>query len=160
MNGSTIWAQARAALDQRQAVAANTGSSALIEGQGHSLFPYTQLIRQALQSSGWLTLVAPPSRQLLTPLLAEGVDPNRLLWVHRGATLDPVWAAEQALLARRSALVICWCEQMNSLDRRRLQLAARRSGGQVLLLGGQHSAAVPGAAVTSIVGSWLPSQVH
>lgn len=160
MNGSTIWAQARAALDQRQVLAGSSDASSFTEGQGHSLLPYTPLIRDALQSSGWLTLVAPPSRQLLTPLLADGVDPNRLLWVHRGATLDPVWAAEQALLARRSALVICWCEQMNSLDRRRLQLAARRSGGQVLLLGGQHSAVQHGVPVVRSPASWRHCHVH
>ena len=160
MNGSTIWAQARAALDQRQAGTTSSGSSSVIEGQGHSLLPYTCLIREALQISGWLTLVAPPSRQLLAPLLVDGVDPNRLLWVHRAATLDPVWAAEQALLARRSALVICWCEQMSSLDRRRLQLAARKSGGQVLLLGSLHSAAQHGEPCISGAGSWLSSQMH
>ena len=161
MNRSTtIWAQARAALDQHQLLAAQPRASLVIEGQGQgqgqSLYPYIQTIRDALQSSGWLTLVAPPSRQQLIPLLADGVDPNRLLGVHRAATLDPIWAAEQALLARRSALVICWCEQLSSLDRRRLQLAARRSGGQVLLLGAQCQVASP--VTPSATGAW--HQVH
>lgn len=134
MNGTSVWALARAALQQSHAPAVAPVSGSLIEAGGAGLQSHLATIRAALSQPGWLTLVAPPSRQLITPLLVDGVDPNRLLWVHQSATLDAVWAAEQALLARRCALVICWTDHLGERDRKRLLLAARRSGGCVLLL--------------------------
>ncbi|MBQ1784107.1 MAG: hypothetical protein II007_10685 [Gammaproteobacteria bacterium] len=134
MNGSNVWALARAALQQSHSPTAVPVAGSLIECGGTGLQPHLATVRAALNQPGWLALVAPPSRQLITPLLMDGVDPNRLLWVHQSSTLDAVWAAEQALLARRCALVICWTDNLGERDRKRLLLAARRSGGSVLLL--------------------------
>lgn len=134
MNGTNVWALARAALQQAHGAVPAPVAGSMVEAGGAGLQPHLATIRAALCQPGWLTLVAPPARTLITPLLADGVDANRLLWVHHSATLDEVWAAEQALLARRSALVICWTDNLSERDRKRLSLAARRSGGCVLVL--------------------------
>lgn len=157
MNSINLWAEARAALLRSEPQSGGQGAGAtLIEAGGETLSCHLAAIRGALGQPGWLTLVAPPTRQVISPLVADGVDPNRLLWVHRGATMDAVWAAEQALIARRSALVICWVHQLDERDRRRLLLAARRSGGTVLVL---SAALVGGGAVIHGAVGVSPSMV-
>lgn len=61
-------------------------------------------------------------------LRAQGLAPERLLWVCAGPAAARLWATEQALRCADVAAVLAWLPQADSSALRRLQLAAQMHG--------------------------------
>jgi protein ImuA len=80
---------------------------------------------RAAQRRGPLVLVGAPHRPHLAALAAQGVAPDRLLWVDAAGTGERLWAAEQVLRSGTAGAVLLWLPQGRPEPLRRLHLAAR-----------------------------------
>lgn len=80
---------------------------------------------RAAQRRGPLVLVGAPHRPHLAALAAQGVAPDRLLWVDAADTSERLWAAEQVLRSGTAGAVLLWLPQGRPEPLRRLHLAAR-----------------------------------
>ena len=77
------------------------------------------------QRHGPLVLVGPPHLPHLAAWAAQGVPPERLLWVKAPESNERLWAAEQVLRSGTAGAVLVWLPQARPEQLRRLQLAAR-----------------------------------
>lgn len=93
-------------------------------------------------------------------LRAQGLAPERLLWVRAGPAAARLWAAEQALRCADVAAVLAWLPQADSSALRRLQLAAQAHGRLLFVfrpLAAQHEASP--ARLRLRVGQAAPESV-
>lgn len=74
--------------------------------------------------SGPVVLVAPPLTPFGPGLSAQGLDPQRLLWITAAEPPSRLWASEQALRCKDVVAVLAWLNQARPEQLRRLQLAA------------------------------------
>lgn len=77
-------------------------------------------------SAGWIAWIAPPFEPYPPALVQWGVDLSRVLIVRPEKAAEALWAAEQALSSGNCAAVLLWCETMDDVASRRLQLAAEK----------------------------------
>lgn len=79
------------------------------------------------ERAGPVVLVAPPHAPFGPSLQAQGVHPQRLLWVKAEKPAPRLWAAEQALRCADVVAVLAWLPQARSPELRRLHLAAHQN---------------------------------
>jgi protein ImuA len=77
------------------------------------------------QRQGPLVLVGAPHPPHLAALAAQGVAPDRLLWVDTAEHNDRLWAAEQVLRSATAGALLAWLPEARPEQLRRLHLAAR-----------------------------------
>lgn len=85
-----------------------------------------RLLLPALARSGTaaVVLVGAPHMPFGPALQAQGLRPQRLLWVQAQASAQRLWAAEQALRCADVDAVLAWLPQARADQLRRLQMAA------------------------------------
>ncbi|MCC6608832.1 MAG: translesion DNA synthesis-associated protein ImuA [Burkholderiales bacterium] len=81
-----------------------------------------------------LAWIAPPHLPYAPALAAAGIDPERLLVVRTRSPQETLWATEQALRSAACGAVLAWPAAARYADLRRLQLAAEKGAGLVVLL--------------------------
>lgn len=74
----------------------------------------------------WLAWVAPPHVPFAPGLAGHGVDLRKLLLVQQVDAQQRLWAAEQMLRSGSCAAVLLWPERLQTVQIRRLQLAAEQ----------------------------------
>lgn len=77
-------------------------------------------------SPGPVVLVNPPWVPFGPALAAQGLPPERLLWVRADKPAARLWAAAQALRCAQVVAVLAWLPQAQAADLRRLHLAAQQ----------------------------------
>jgi cell division inhibitor SulA/protein ImuA len=93
-------------------------------------------LAQLSRDDRWIAFVAPPHIPYAPALAQYGIDLSRVLLVHPDKD-DTLWATEQALRAGTCGAVLCWPEQINERQLRRLQLAAEEGHSMGLLFHSQ-----------------------
>jgi len=79
------------------------------------------------QQGRWIVLVG-ASKQVINAINnIPALDSATILLVHPDDQTDSLWAIEQALMSGNSSAVLGWPGTINSRDRKRLQLAAKRT---------------------------------
>lgn len=91
------------------------------------------------QQAGPLVLLGAPHAPFGPALAAQGLPPERLLWIRAGEPAARLWAAEQSLRCQDVAGLIAWLPQQASQGLRRLHLASRQH--HKLLVGVRETAA-------------------
>jgi cell division inhibitor SulA len=81
----------------------------------------------------WSTWIMPPRLPTLEDLLEHGVDPGKVLLVHRHRQKMPVQLAEQALSSGCSATVLAWLEHLDNYQLQRLAKAAAAGNSTAFL---------------------------
>ncbi|MDH5649820.1 MAG: translesion DNA synthesis-associated protein ImuA [Gammaproteobacteria bacterium] len=92
------------------------------------------------QAKRWLAWVAPPYIPYAPAMVSAGVDLSRVLLVHPRATVDGLWAVEQALRSGTCGAVLAWLAGGESNTLRRLQLAAEAGNSWGILFRPEHVA--------------------
>jgi len=94
--------------------------------QAHSGQNEWRLLLPALARArgGPVLLVGPPHPPFGPGLAAQGLAPERLLWVSATQPAARMWACEQALRCADVAAVLAWLPQARADQLRRLQMAA------------------------------------
>ncbi len=77
------------------------------------------------QRHGPLVLVGAPHPPHLAALAAQGVAPDRLLWVDTAQHNERLWVAEQVLRSATAGALLAWLPEARPEQLRRLHLAAR-----------------------------------
>lgn len=98
-----------------------------------------QLLRPALVQAtqgqpGPVVLVGAPREPFGPALRAQGLAPERLLWVRAELPAQRLWAAEQALRCAEVAAVLAWLPQARNAELRRLHMAAQQQGRLLFVL--------------------------
>jgi protein ImuA len=98
--------------------------------QAHSGQNEWRLLLPALarSGSGPVVLVGAPHMPFGPGLSAQGLAPERLLWVRASAPAARMWACEQALRCAPVEGVLAWLPQARADQLRRLQMAASEHG--------------------------------
>ena len=129
------------ALSQTRHPVLSTGDAALdaqLPGGGWPLGALTEILQPPGVHSEWrlllpvlarcgpgpVLLVAPPHLPFAPALAAQGLAPQRLLWVNTAAAAARLWACEQALRCAEVSAVLAWLPRARSAQLRRLQMAA------------------------------------
>lgn len=81
-----------------------------------------------------LLLINPPFTPHLPGLLAEGLPPQRIVWIAPETAQQQLWATEQAIKANAAAAIVAWLPQARAEQIRRLQACALGSQAPVFLL--------------------------
>jgi len=78
----------------------------------------------------WIVWIAPPFVPYAPALLRCGLDLNRILLVHpsRSKKDEVLWATEQAIRSRSTAVVLAWVDDADTTALRRMQLGAEECG--------------------------------
>lgn len=76
-------------------------------------------------AAGCVVLVGAPYAPFGPGLAAQGLAPQRLLWVRADTPVARLWATEQALRSADVAAVLVWLAQVRPEQLRRLQIAAQ-----------------------------------
>ena len=100
-----------------------------------------QLVLPALaqatrERDGPVVLVGAPHPPFGPALAAQGLAPDRLLWIRTAQDTARLWAAEQALRCADVAGLVAWLPQARSQELRRLHLAARQHRKLLFVLRG------------------------
>lgn len=94
--------------------------------QAHSAQNEWRLLLPALARAGTgpVVLVGAPHLPFGPGLAAQGLVPERLLWIRTSAPAARMWACEQALRCAQVEGVLAWLPQTRADQLRRLQMAA------------------------------------
>ena len=84
------------------------------------------LAQATLERGGPVVLVGAPHPPFGPALSAQGLAPDRLLWIRPAQDAARLWAAEQALRCADVVGLVAWLPQARPQELRRLHLAARR----------------------------------
>lgn len=112
------------------------------------------ICQQPQEESRWLFWLAPPFLPYAPALAAAGLDLGRILLVHprQNASVETLWAMEQALQSRSCAAVLGWAHQVtDATAKRRLQLAAEDSNALAVLLGSRSTLVQPSPAALRLM---------
>ncbi len=82
-------------------------------------------LAQLSQQGRWIVLINPGFAGYKTILANAGVRMDRVLQVHARDEVEALWATERALTSGTTSAVVSWVEQLDSKDKRRLQLVAK-----------------------------------
>ncbi len=88
----------------------------------------------ARSGSGAVVLVGAPQQPFGPALGAQGLAPQRLLWVDAQVPAQRLWATEQALRCADVDAVLAWLVQVRPEQLRRLQIAAAEFGKLLFVL--------------------------
>lgn len=140
---------------------------AVLPGGGWPVGALCELLQPAHQHSEWrlllpalarsgrgaVVLVGPPAVPFAPALSAQGVAPQRLVWLALDAApmAQRLWAAEQALRCAEADAVVLWLpgepEAAQAAQLRRLHLLATQHGGLFFAVRAQQARAQASAAV-------------
>jgi protein ImuA len=112
-----------------------------------------RLLMPALARCGTETvvLVGAPQVPFVPALAAQGLPPNRLLWVAASAAPQRLWAAEQALRCAGVDAVLAWLVQVRPDQLRRLQMAAAEYAKLLFVLRPQQAQDASSPAVLRLL---------
>mgnify|MGYP000008755973 CR=1 FL=1 len=81
----------------------------------------------------WIVLVGAPKQVLNSINKLANLNSAKVLLVHPEDQTDSLWAIEQALMSGNSSAVLGWPGEINSRDRKRLELASKRTSALAFL---------------------------
>ncbi|MBY5994043.1 SulA-like leucine-rich domain-containing protein [Ferrimonas balearica] len=93
----------------------------------HALATLAPQLADLSRAPRWLLLINPPAFDWKSVLADAGVDLNRVLQVRCDDDVAAQWALEQAVSGHTCAVALAWVPQLDSRDRRRLELVSRRA---------------------------------
>lgn len=94
------------------------------------------LARATRERDGPIVLVGAPHPPFGPALAAQGLAPERLLWIRTAQDAARLWSAEQALRCADVAGLMAWLPQARPQELRRLHLAARQHRKLLFVLRG------------------------
>ncbi len=112
--------------------------------QGVSLL--LPLLARLSELSRWLAWVAPPHLPFAPGLSASGIDLQKVLLIREVSGEQRLWAAEQALRSGSCSVVLLWPQALQTVQVRRLQLAAEQGDCLGILFRPLRDAAVSSPA--------------
>lgn len=126
--------------------------------QAHSAQNEWRLLLPALARSGGgpVVLVGAPHMPFGPGLSAQGLAPERLLWVRAEAPAARMWACEQALRCAQVEVVLGWLPQARADPLRRLQMAAGEHGKLLFVLRPAQAQGESSPAVLRLLASLQP----
>lgn len=126
--------------------------------QAHSGQNEWRLLLPALARSGIgpVVLVGAPHMPFGPGLSAQGLAPERLLWVRASAPAARMWACEQALRCAQVEAVLAWLPQTRADQLRRLQMAASEHGKLLFVMRPAHAQSESSPAVLRLLASLQP----
>lgn len=154
----TVLATGHAALDA-QLPGGGWPVGALVEIlQAHSAQNEWRLLLPALARSGTgpVVLVGAPHMPFGPGLSAQGLAPERLLWVRATAPAARMWACEQALRCAQVEVVLAWLPQTRADQLRRLQMAASEHGKLLFVMRPARAQTESSPAVLRLLASLQP----
>ena len=126
--------------------------------QAHSAQNEWRLLLPALARSGTgpVVLVGAPHMPFGPGLSAQGLAPERLLWVRATAPAARMWACEQALRCAQVEVVLAWLPQTRADQLRRLQMAASEHGKLLFVMRPARAQTESSPAVFRLLASLQP----
>jgi protein ImuA len=126
--------------------------------QAHSGQSEWRLLLPALarSGSGPVVLVGAPHMPFGPGLSAQGLAPERLLWVRASAPAARMWACEQALRCAPVEGVLAWLPQARADQLRRLQMAASEHGKLLFVMRPVGAQSESSPAVLRLLASLQP----
>jgi len=126
--------------------------------QAHSAQNEWRLLLPALARSGTgpVVLVGAPHMPFGPGLSAQGLVPERLLWVRASAPAARMWACEQGLRCAQVEAVLAWLPQTRADQLRRLQMAASEHGKLLFVMRPAHAQTESSPAVLRLLASLQP----
>ena len=126
--------------------------------QAHSAQNEWRLLLPALarSGSGPVVLVGAPHMPFGPGLSAQGLAPERLLWVRASAPAARMWACEQALRCAQVEAVLAWLPQTRADQLRRLQMAASEHGKLLFVMRPARAQSESSPAVLRLLASLQP----
>ena len=117
-----------------------------------------RLLLPALASCGTgpVVLVGAPHMPFGPGLSAQGLAPERLLWVRATTPAARMWACEQALRCAPVEVVLGWLPQARADQLRRLQMAASEHGKLLFVMRPAHAQSESSPAVLRLLASLQP----
>jgi len=115
----------------------------VVMGQHHDeIAALAPTLAKLSQQGRWIVLVGASKQIISTINKIPMLDSARILLVHPDDQTDSLWAVEQALMSGNSSAVLGWPGAINSRDRKRLQLAAKRTSALAFIFN-EKSQATP-----------------
>jgi len=126
--------------------------------QAHSAQNEWRLLLPALATCGTgpVVLVGAPHMPFGPGLSAQGLVPERLLWVRAAAPAARMWACEQALRCAQVEAVLGWLPQARADQLRRLQMAASEHGKLLFVMRPARAQGESSPAVLRVLASLQP----
>ena len=112
--------------------------------QGLSLL--LPLLARLSEKPRWLAWVAPPHLPFAPGLSSSGIDMQKVLLIREVNEEQRLWAAEQALKSASCSVVMLWPQRLQTVQVRRLQLAAEQGDCLGVLFRSLRDAAVSSPA--------------
>lgn len=84
------------------------------------------LLARMSEKPRWLAWVAPPHLPFAPGLSSSGIDMQKMLLIREVDQEQRLWAAEQALRSASCSVVMLWPQRLQTVQVRRLQLAAEQ----------------------------------
>ena len=98
----------------------------------------TELTKLGSDHSGWILLIAPPGRPTALQLQARGIDPKRVLVVHKPKIKNWQQTLERSLGNGHCAAVFTWLPEQIELDHVKLHWLGQQSGVLTRFFGAPH----------------------
>lgn len=126
--------------------------------QAHSAQNEWRLLLPALArcGTGPVVLVGAPHRPFGPGLSAQGLVPERLLWVRAVEPAARMWACEQALRCAQVEAVLGWLPQARADQLRRLQMAAAEHGKLLFVMRPARAQSESSPAVLRLLAGLQP----
>ena len=126
--------------------------------QAHSAQNEWRLLLPALArcGTGPVVLVGAPHMPFGPGLSAQGLAPERLLWIRASTPAARMWACEQALRCAQVDAVLGWLPQARADQLRRLQMAAGDHGKLLLVMRPARAQTESSPAVLRLLASLQP----
>jgi cell division inhibitor SulA len=104
------------------------------------------LLARLSERPRWLAWVAPPHLPFAPGLSARGIDLQKVLVIRDVSEEQRLWAAEQALKSASCSAVLLWPQRLQTVQVRRLQLAAEQGDCLGVLFRSLRDAAISSPA--------------
>jgi len=109
-----------------------------LEQQHHEIEQLAPTLANLSHQGRWIVLVGAPKQVVNALNEMPTLDSARILLVHPDDQTDSLWAIEQALMSGNSSAVLGWPGVLNSRDRKRLQLASKRTSALAFVFNEQR----------------------
>jgi len=126
---------------------AQTINEVVMEHQHDEISLLAPTLVKLSQQGRWIVLVGASKQVIKTINQIPSLDSARILLVHPDDQTDSLWAVEQALMSGNSSAVLGWPGAINSRDRKRLQLAAKRTSALAFIFN-EKSQATPSLSLS------------
>jgi len=104
------------------------------------------LLARLSAKNRWLAWVAPPHVPFAPGLSASGIDLQKMLLIREVDEAQRLWAAEQAMKSASCSAVLLWPQRLQTVQVRRLQLAAEQGDCLGVLFRSVRDAAISSPA--------------